>query len=227
MSKNYPNFDGRVYGKEPGEPDYHIPGSFPQKVLFVLFALGLTAVGAWIMWAPLARWVGGETSEARVVRIVRSEPGKDDEVIRYKKEIKEQAYTVTFQHFVAVQNEDGTEHIMRLGVDSAKKPYVSVNDALTVVHYPEDEVAFELASQRTWAFGVGYVSVGGILCMLSINSLLMVGRKIAIDPESDESIDAEVNALEESEDWRNKRAAWKRGEPVAVEDDPPAPTPTA
>ncbi len=225
MNENRPNHDGRVFGTEPGEPDYHIPGSFPQKVLFVVFALAITALGAWMIWAPLTRLVLGETSEGRVVRIVRTEPGVEDEVIRYKKDVPEQDYTVVFQHYVAVQRDDGTEHVMRLGVDAAKMPYAAVTDTMTVLHFPDGEVAFGAYQHRTWAFGAGYLSVGLVLSMLSINSLIMVGRKIPIDPESEESLEEERKAALEAEEWYRKRAAWKRGEPVA--EDPPSPPPPA
>jgi hypothetical protein len=191
-----PNLDGRAFTTEPGKPDVYIPGHFWWKLTFVIFSLLLTALGAWMIYDPLIRLVAGEIGEGRVVRLVRTQPGVEDQVIRYRKPIEEEMYTVIYQHYVAVKNKEGAgETIMRVGVDSAKQPYANVNDVIKVVYFPGDEVAFGLWHHRTWAFGAGYLSVGLILSMLAINTLIMVGRPIEIDPESPEALEAEEEEL--------------------------------
>jgi hypothetical protein len=191
-----PNKDGRVISTEPGKPDVFIPGHFWWKLFYVIFSLALTALGGWMIADPLMRLVAGEMSEGRVVRLVRTQPGVEDQVIRYRKPIEEEMYTVIYQHYVAVKKQDGAgESIMRLGVDSAKQPYANVNDTMQVIYFPGDDVAFGMWHHRTWAFGAGYLSVGLILSMLSINTLIMVGRPIEIDPESPEALEAEEEEL--------------------------------
>ncbi|MGF1483354.1 MAG: hypothetical protein ACFBZ8_03200 [Opitutales bacterium] len=208
MNQIPPNYDGRLRTEDPNEPDYHVPGSFAQKLVFVIFSLAILALGFWVIWAPLMRLVVGERSEGRVVRIVRVEPGVEDEIIRSSRDISEQSHTVQFQHYVAVEREDGTEHVMRMGVDSARKPYAKVNDTFTVIHFPDDEFAFGAFHHRTWAFGAGYLSVGFILSLLSIHTLIMVGRKIPIDPESEENLQKEREVDAEVETWKQQRKEW-------------------
>ncbi|MFW5829972.1 MAG: hypothetical protein ACOCXA_06895 [Planctomycetota bacterium] len=204
------NFDDRTFATEPGQPDVYIPRHFLPKLGLALFSLAIFAFGIWMSWDPVARLLTGEISQARVVHIVRTQPGVPDEVIRYARSIEEQPYTVTFQHYVAVEDEEGKEHVMRLGVDSAKKPYAKVNDVLSVTHYEGDEYAFALYHHRTWAFGAGFLSVGAILSLLALHTLWAVGKPIIIDPESAEALEAERQAQEADREWEQQQKQAKQ-----------------
>jgi len=200
----YHRLDGRKVSDKPGEPDVHVPGHFWVQVAYVLFSLSIVAFGTWLIWAPLSRLVAGEISESKVVHIVRTEPGVPDQTIRFARDIPEQEHTVRFQHFVAVEDEEGRRHVMRLGVDSARQPYARVNEIVKVIHFPDDTVAFGLLHHRTWAFGAGYLAVGFILSMLSINSLWAVGKPIVIDPENPEELEEEAERLRQDEERRRQ-----------------------
>ncbi|MFP4358135.1 MAG: hypothetical protein ACLFSZ_06835 [Puniceicoccaceae bacterium] len=195
LRKSFSALDGRQVSDVPGEPDVYVPGHFWVKLGYVIFSLLILAFGIWLLWEPAARLLFGETSEARIAYIVRTEPGEPDRTIRYAKDIPEGHHTVVYQHYVAVEDEDGEQAVMRLAVDSARKPYAKVNDIVRVVHFAEDHAAFGLFHHRTWAFGLGFLFVGIILSMLSINTLWAVGKPIAIDDESEESLAEEAEKL--------------------------------
>ena len=192
MRKSLAALDGRKVSEIPGEPDVYVPGHFWAKLGYVVFSLLVLAFGLWLLWAPATRLLFGETSEARVAYVVRTEPGMPDRTIRYARDIEEGHHTVVYQHYVAVEDEDGELSVMRLAVDSARKPYAKLNDTVEVVHFAQDEAAFGLFHHRTWAFGLGFFFVGSILSMLSINTLWAVGKPIPIDDESEESLAEEV-----------------------------------
>jgi len=192
MRKSFASLDGRQVSDVPGEPDVYVPGHFMAKMGFVVLSLVILAFGIWLLWAPTTRLLFGETSEARIAYIVRTEPGVADRTIRYAKDIEEGHHTVVYQHFVAVEDEKGEQSVMRLAVDSARKPYARVNDVVKVVHFAEDDAAFGVFHHRTWAFGLAFFFVGAMLSMLSINTLWAVGKPIVIDEESEESLAEEV-----------------------------------
>lgn len=196
MSLERPNYDGRVFG-ENGEPDVYIPGMFWPKLGFLLFSIALALFGVWTIWDPAARVISGEISEARVSRLERSQPGVPKQIFRYPITIEEEAYTVTYRHFVQVEGDDGQTQSFIIGVDSRKKPYANVNDTITVAYFPDSDVAFAVYHHRTWAFGLGFLSVGGILVMLAWSTVRAVGKPIIIDPESPQEEQSSPSEVED------------------------------
>ena len=161
----------------------------------------MTGVGFWMLWAPTTAVLGGSIEEARVSRIVRSAPGLPDQVIRIRREPRDESHTITFRHYVEVVLPDDTTREFRMAVDSRRKPYASVNDTFRVAFLPEGEVAFGVFHHRTWAFGAGFVGMGVTLLALSGYLLAQVGRPVVIDPEDPENLERERLA-EESEQNR-------------------------
>ncbi len=203
------NFDGRYFG-ENGERDYFIPRLFVPKLMYLLLTLGLSAVGIWFIWAPAGALFFGETGEARVTRLVREQPGEVSETIWFAREIKEQPHTVTFRHFVEVVGEDGIARQFRMGVDSRRRPYASPNDTFKVAYHPDGDYAFGLYHHRTWAFGAGFLTVGFILTCVAVFMLINVGKKVYIDPEDPEQLEAEEREQEAERQWKAAVAERKR-----------------
>jgi hypothetical protein len=191
------NHDGRVFG-ENGEPDYFIPGDFIPKLFFVILAFAMPGVGIWLLWDPTVRLFFGETTEARVSRIVQSEPGKPDEIIRLKRpiEAEQSNFNLTFAHYVEVPLDDGTVKEYRIGVDARTEPHFLVNDSFDVIFFPEENVAYGLFHHRTWAFGFGFLLMGLTFVPLSLYLLYMVGKPVYIDPEDPEELEKERLAVE-------------------------------
>ena len=206
------NYDGRVFGED-GKPDYFVPGDFIPKLFFVLFAFALTGVGLWLLWDPTARLLFGETSEARVSRLVQKEPGKPDRTIRLKREIKgdDTNFNLIFEHYVEVPLDDGTVREYRVGVDARTKPHHLVNDEFKVIFYPEDSFAYILYDHRTWAFGFGFLFMGLTFVPLSLYLLYMVGKPIKIDPEDPEEIELDRKLAEEERIFREEHAKARAG----------------
>lgn len=182
VSEMTPTGDPSIF--EHGGRRYHVPGSFPQKLVYFLLGCLTLLVGLWFCWDPLGRLLFGERAEARVVRIVKVTPGAGDEIIRYRcKFSDEHDRSVTFQHYVQVML-GGSERTLRLGVDSRVKPYANVNDTLDIVFYKKDIFAFVPWSGRTWGFGVLYAIIGLVFFGFGLPMLLAVGKPIEIDPEA-------------------------------------------
>jgi hypothetical protein len=165
---------------------YHVPGSFGPKLAYLLLGVAVLIVGIWFAWEPASRVLFGHTASARVVRIVKITPGAEDQVIRYRREFKnENDRSVTFQHWVEVQDR-GERRILRLSVDSRVKPYANVNDRVTVSFSKGDTFAFETWQARTWGVAILYAFVGFVFVCLGLPMLLAVGKPIEIDPEAKE-----------------------------------------
>lgn len=194
MSTPLPNFDGRVRGVD-GQHDEFVVGHLVPKLLFLAFALGMTLVGAWLLWDPLVRLAVGERANARVSRIVQQEPGAPDRVIRVRREVSEQSFDTIYRHIVEVTLPDGSTRDLRLAIDSRRKPYALVNDTVAVVFFPRDEVAFAIYQHRTWGFGAAFLLMGLTFVSLAWFLVRAVGTRIPIDPESEEALEAERRAL--------------------------------
>ncbi len=203
------NFDGRHFGKD-GERDYFIPGLLIPKVVYLVFTLALTGVGIWFLWDPAGALLFGETGEARVTRLVREQPGTEDQTIWFAKDIEEQPHTVTFRHFVEVVDKEGVAHQFRMGVDSRSRPYAMPNDTFDVAYFPDGEYAFGLYHHRTWAFGAGFFSVGFILNCIGVFLVMNVGKKVYIDPEDPKQLEAELREMEEEREFKAALAERKK-----------------
>ncbi len=190
--------DGRTPGRD-GQPDVYIPGGFWPKLFFVIFSATMTLVGIWALWDPGIRYFTGERAEARVTRIVRTEPGMPDQVIRVRREFEEQGHTVDFIHYVEIIDAEGRPHDLMMGVNSQNQPYAQFNDLFEVVYFPGENVAFGLFHHRTWAFGAALTSIGGTLLMVSVYILWFVGKPIEIDPENEEDLAEERHKLAEDQ----------------------------
>ncbi|MFP4353254.1 MAG: hypothetical protein ACOCVJ_02570 [Verrucomicrobiota bacterium] len=204
-----PNYDGRHFGRD-GEPDYFLVGGRIPKILYMLLTFVLTGIGVWFLWDPAAALLFGETGDARVTRLVREQPGEENQTIWFAREIKEQEHTVTFRHFVEVVDAEGVARQFRMGVDSRRKPYALPNDRFRVAYFPDGEYAFGIYHHRTWAFGAGFLTVGGILNCVAVFMVMSVGKKITIDPEDPEQLEAEERAVEEERRWREALAEHKK-----------------
>lgn len=162
---------------------YHVPHRRGLKLLFLVFSLCMFLLGCVLIYAPLARWICGETANARVVEILREEPGRDPERIRYRKEIREGSHLTTFTYTVAVPRGEGGRDEYTVAVGSRREAYANVNDRFKVIYFPGDDHAYGLPHHRTWAFGVGFLFIGGLLTLCAVPTLLAVGKPILIDPE--------------------------------------------
>ena len=202
------NYDGRHFGKD-GERDYFIPGGLIRKLIYLALTIALSGVGVWFLWDPAAALLFGETGDARVTRLVRQQPGEQDQTIWFAREIKEQPHTVTFRHYVEVVDADGVARQFRMGVDSRREPYAKPNDTFRVAYFPDGEYAFGLYHHRTWAFGAGFLTVGGILNCIAVFMVMNVGKKVYIDPEDPEQLEAEKRAIEEERQWQEAVAKHK------------------
>jgi len=195
-SIDFSRLDGRTPGKD-GKPDVYIPRGLGGKLVFFLFSVGLTALGVWMLWDPAQSYFVGERGEGRVTRIVRSEPGEPDQVIRVRRKFDEAGHTVHYTYYVEVLDDEGRPHVMKMGVNSQNLPYAQYNDTFEVIYMPGGEIAYGLWHHRTWAFGLALGSVGLILIMLSTYLLWHVGKPIEIDPENPEDLEEEAKKMEE------------------------------
>jgi hypothetical protein len=184
----------------------YVPGWFWPKLAFFLFALLVFTFGVVLLWPPMSRLLVGEVERGRIVRLVVTQPGAEDQIYRYRREFDEQGQAVIFQHYIAVEREDGTQQIMRMGVDSRKLPYANVNDEVKVAFFKGDDYAFGVHHHRTWAFGAAYTVVGLVFLVCGIPMLLAVGKPIEVDPENPE-------ALKEMREQEREREQDEHGEP--------------
>lgn len=203
------NFDGRHFGKD-GERDYFVPGLLIPKICYLIFTIALTGVGIWFLWDPAGALLFGETGEARVTKLVREQPGEQDQTIWFAREFKGEGHTVVYRHHVEVVDSEGVARQFRMGVDSRDKPYAKPNDTFDVAYFPDGEYAFGLFHHRTWAFGAGFFTVGFMLLCIAVFLLASVGKKIYIDPEDPEHLEAEERAQEEDRKWKEALAEKKR-----------------
>ncbi len=184
------NHDGRVFGYN-GAPDVFIPGCFWGKLLFVVYAAAMMGFGIWCIWGPATAFLFGTHAEARVVRVVRVAPGLPSQTIRVRRAFKDDSYDVQFQHYVEVEQADGTSLELRVAADSRRKPYAVVNDTFRVAYGAGSTVAYGVFQQRTWGFGAVFLLLGVTLLVFSSYLLARVGKPVIIDPESPEALAAE------------------------------------
>jgi hypothetical protein len=161
---------------------YHYPNHPIMKLVFLLFSLSILALGVWCIWEPAARFFNGKRDTAKVTRIIRTEPGKDPEIIRYRKDIPEGEYFTKFSYEVTVGDGNKTAKVMTLGVGSKRNAYANWGDEVEVIYFEKDDYAYGLFHHRTWAFGAGFLFVGLVLTITAIPTLYMVGKPIKIDP---------------------------------------------
>ncbi|MFP4068851.1 MAG: hypothetical protein ACLFVC_01595 [Opitutales bacterium] len=209
QNETRPNYDGRHFGQD-GERDYFLVGGHIRKILYMLFTFVLTGIGVWFLWDPAGALLFGETGEARVTRLVRQQPGEEDQTIWFARKIEEQAHTVTFRHYVEVVDAEGQTHRFRMGVDSRREPYAMPNEHFRVAYFPDGDYAFGIYHHRTWAFGAGFLTVGGILNCVAVFMVMNLGKKVYIDPEDPEQLAAEERAIEEERRWKEAHAAQRR-----------------
>ncbi|MCD8481196.1 MAG: DUF3592 domain-containing protein [Verrucomicrobia bacterium] len=164
----------------------YTPGYLPQKWAYFAFGILVFMFSAWLIWEPLGRLLFGEKAEARVREIIRVEPGEPDQSFLYRRTFEEETnLRVTFQHYVTIPI-DGTSVRFRLGVDSRRRPYVNVNDRVTVVYYANDpgRIAYVPGHARTWGMATLYFMVGLCFVATAIPMLLTARKPIIIDPEA-------------------------------------------
>ncbi len=163
---------------------YHVPRSLPVKILNLLTGLLILGFGFSFLWEPGGRFLFGNTAEGRVVRVVKSIPGKEDISYRYRREYEpERDRAITFKHFVEVLR-GGETRVMQIGVNSRVSPVLNVNDRVRVSFYDDDEYAYETWALRSWGIGILYIIVGLSFAGFGLPMLLAVGKPIEIDPEA-------------------------------------------
>lgn len=168
------------------KPETYTPGYLPHKWAYFAFGMLVFAFSAWLIWEPLGRMLFGERAEARVREIVRVEPGEADQSFLYRRIYEQETnMAVTFRHYVTVQV-DGNPVRFRLGVDSRRRPYLNVNDRVTVVYYANDprRIAYAPGHARTWGMAALYFMVGVCFVATGIPMILTARRPIEIDPEA-------------------------------------------
>jgi hypothetical protein len=210
---------------------FHRPGGFLPKLIYLLVGSLVLLVGWIFTWDIAGRLLLGQQVTARVVRIEKVIPGVENEVYRYRREYEEEDKdrSITFQHYVAVQ-EDGKEHVLRLGVDCRVKPYCNVNDRIEVAYYPGEDVAFATWHARSWGMGLLYLLIGVAFVGTGIPMLWTANRLVEIDPEAppeDVAPDKVAAEREKAEQAERENAEQKPAGPVAdgepaAEDDPKA-----
>ena len=166
---------------------YHTPRSFGPKLAFLIGSLLVVALGTWIVWDPLMALVAGERGAARVVQITRFEPGQEPRRIRHRQTIPEGTHHTRFDYTVEVITAEGDVRTLRLAVGSARVAYANINDEFEVIFREGAEHAYGLHHHRTWAFGIGFLFVGGVLTLCAVPTLLAVGKPIEIDPEAEQT----------------------------------------
>ena len=165
---------------------YHYPNRFALKVVFLLVSFAILGLGTWLIWDPAARFFTGTRAMVRVTEILREEPGGEQEVIRYRKDIPEGDHLTKFTYTVTYEPPEGGSRELTMAVGSIRNAYNIVNDEFEVIFFEDEDYAYGLFHHRTWAFGVGFLFVGGLLTIAAIPTLYMVGRPIKIDPEAAE-----------------------------------------
>lgn len=173
---------------------YHYPDHFPHKLAFLICSLLIVALGAWLIWDPAVRALFGERAQVRITEIVRQEPGREPDRIRFRQEIPEGSHLTKFHYNVVHEQEDGSREEMFLAVGSRRNAYANVNDELAVIFFPDEEHAYALFHHRTWSFGVGFLFVGVVLTACAIPTLRAVGKPILIDPEAAQPTEEEQEA---------------------------------
>lgn len=166
---------------------YHYPSHGRAKLALVIASFVVLIAGGIIIRDPMGRLLFGNKAEARVTQVIRKEPGEPDELIRYRKKIEEGSHLTKFFYELAVDEDDGSQRELKLAVASLGKPFLNVNDTPTVIYYDDDDIAFELYEQRTWAFGVGFLFAGLVMLVCTIPMYIAAGKPILIDPESSDS----------------------------------------
>jgi len=169
---------------------YHYPTLFIPKLLFLFFSIAMTAVGTLLIWDPAVRGIFGEKGVARLIEIRREEPGQEDEIIRYRKNVEEGSHLSRFYYTIALETKEGGVQHMDLAVASIRNPYAKVNDSIDVIYFKGEKHAYALYHLRTWAFGVGFLFVGVILLACAVPTLLAVGKPILIDKEAPQEAEA-------------------------------------
>ncbi len=170
---------------------YHYPHLFLPKLFFLIASLALLVIGALAIWPPLSRLAFGEREIARVVYIERKDPGKDSEIIRYRKLIPEGGYDTVFHYAVDIPVPEQTPHRAELAIGSRRNAFANVNDNFEVIYFPGEEMVYQLYEHRTWAFGIAFLFIGGVFTACAVPTLLAVGKPIRIDPEAREEDDQE------------------------------------
>ena len=171
---------------------YHYPHKFLPKLIFLIGSLVVLSLGFVTIWPPLSRLVMGERNTARLVEITRTDPGKDPEIIRYRKSIPEGSIDTTFSYTIEIRQKDGEKHLAQLAIGSRRNAFNNINDSFEVISFPNEPQVFQLFEHRTWAFGTAFLVIGSILTACAIPTLLAVGKPILIDseaPRSDENPD--------------------------------------
>lgn len=172
-------------------PQAYVPGHLIPKLAFLTASLLILAIGLGYLRHPLQRMLHGERATARVVRIIQTQPGLPDLTYSYRRDFPElRDRSITFQHWVAVDDGNGHERLMRLGVDSRSKPQLNINDETQVVFFPGDSIAFELYEVRSWAVGSLFAFIGLVGATMAAFLVATAHRPIPIDPEHPEDIHA-------------------------------------
>jgi hypothetical protein len=138
---------------------YYTPDKFSLKLVFLIASLFIILLGGVLGWDPAVRYLLGDQATARITRIVREEPDKEPEVIRYRKEIPEGDHLTRFTYTIAVDQADGSSKEMTLAVGSRRNAYANVNDDVEVIYFPGENHAYALFEHRTWSFSVGLCSL--------------------------------------------------------------------
>ena len=163
---------------------YHVPRSFRMKLAYLLVGVGVFCLGLWFLKDPALAVLLGSVGEGRVVRIVKTVPGAEDQTVRHRRTFTdERDRSITFRHFVEVR-ENGSPRVLRLSVDSRVKPYANINDRLQVCSRPGGDIAFQVWHIRTWGIGILYAVIGITFLGMGIPMLLAVGKPILIDPDA-------------------------------------------
>lgn len=163
---------------------YHVPRSFGMKLAYLIVGAAVFALGLWFLKDPALAVLLGSVGEGRIVRIVKTVPGAEDQTIRHRRTFTdERDRSITFRHYVEVR-ENGSPRVLRLSVDSRVKPYANINDRLQVCHRPGRDIAFQAWHIRTWGIGILYAVVGTTFLGIGIPMLLAVGKPILIDPDA-------------------------------------------
>ena len=166
--------DPTLHQREDGQW-VHTPHRFGPKLVFLLFSLAMLILGAWLIYPPLSRWLTGETAMARVVEILKEEPGQPPERIRYRKQIPESSHLTTFTYTVAVPRPEGGRDEFIMAVGSRREPYAIYNDQFRIIYFEGEDHAYGLLHHRSWAFGVGFLFIGSLLTLCAVPTLLAVG----------------------------------------------------
>jgi hypothetical protein len=165
---------------------YYYPDKFRSKLIFLIVSLAIVILGGILGWAPAVRYLFGERATARIARIVRNDPDREAEVIRYRKDIPEGDHLTRFTYITTIEKKDGSSQELTLAVGSLRSAYANINDEVEVVYFADEDHAYALREHRTWSFSIGFLFVGIVLTACAIPTLFAVGKPILIDPEAAE-----------------------------------------